>query len=221
MAAKPRGFTFIELMIVVAMIAILVTIAIPNLLSARMAANETAAIATLRTVASAQATFLQRARVDVDADGRGEYGGFLELSAAVAGRASGTAAPAVLSGAFRVLDANGEMAKSGYLFRVFLPDAAGAGVGEPQAGFTPAMVNADSCESVWCAYAWPVNYQQSGLHTFFVNQAGDVLASECADYSGAGKGPAPESAFRNAGTITGPTAVFATGRDGGYWRPAQ
>ena len=42
------------------------------------------------------------------------------------------------------------------------------------AGFTAAMVNADLSETTWCAYAWPVNYQQSGNRTFFTNQGGDV-----------------------------------------------
>src|SRR5262245_65358585 len=70
------GFTLIELMIVVAIIAIIASIAIPNLLSARVSANETAAIATLRSISSAQAQVQASSAIDVDTDGAGEYGSF-------------------------------------------------------------------------------------------------------------------------------------------------
>ena len=52
-----KGFTLVEIMIVVAIIALLAAIAIPNLLRARHNANESAAIATLRTISTAEESF--------------------------------------------------------------------------------------------------------------------------------------------------------------------
>ena len=54
---KQKGFSLIELLIVVAIILIIAAIAIPNLLRARMAANEASAVASIRTINTAEVTY--------------------------------------------------------------------------------------------------------------------------------------------------------------------
>jgi prepilin-type N-terminal cleavage/methylation domain-containing protein len=66
-----RGFSLLELLIVVAIILIIATIAIPSLLRSRQAANESSAVANIRTINTAEVTYLSSAA--------GNYGSLPQL----------------------------------------------------------------------------------------------------------------------------------------------
>ena len=245
---KNGGFTLIELMIVVAIIAIIASVAIPKLMSARLAANESAAISTLRSISSSQAQFQSTASVDSDGDGGGEYGFFGEMSGAMPLREYDQAtdaptigvdllSPAMLSGAFGDVEADGAgdgvVARSGYYFKVFLPQATLAGITgaqpEDAAGGATAGSEPDpnNCEILWCCYAWPVEAGKSGNRTFFINQDGDVLqfGNKAGTYSDLANGPAFDAAFSDAtgGTdMSAPLAINgATANDANLWTVLQ
>jgi len=93
--------------------------------------NTLSAWASLRGLAGSQAAFQERGAIDVDGDGRGEFGFLAELSGAVAlPRSDSALQPPVISGAYRIVRPDGTASRSGYRFRLFLPDAQGHGVRE-------------------------------------------------------------------------------------------
>src|SRR6516225_2274387 len=68
---RERGFSLLELLIVVAIILIIATIAIPSLLRSRQAAQESSAVAQLRTINTAEVTYLS--------SNQGSYGDIVSL----------------------------------------------------------------------------------------------------------------------------------------------
>jgi len=54
---KPKGFSLIELLVVVAVVLILAAIAVPNLLRAKRAANEASSVASLRSISNGQMVY--------------------------------------------------------------------------------------------------------------------------------------------------------------------
>ena len=102
MKNRQKGFSLIELLIVVAIILIIAAIAIPNLLRSKMAANEASAVGSLRSLNTACVTYST------------SYGGFPASLTVLGGEGSGTAPTSTSSQLIdNVLEAG---VKSGYNF---------------------------------------------------------------------------------------------------------
>jgi prepilin-type N-terminal cleavage/methylation domain-containing protein len=135
-----RGFSLIELLIVIAVILVIAAIAIPRLLRSKMVANETSAVASLRTFASVHVTYESTYRQ-----------GYAPALAALGPPPPGTPVSFTNAGLIDQLLASGT--KSGYTFI-----------------YNPVDVNGDGKIDVYTLNANPTVPGQTGDRYFFVDQ---------------------------------------------------
>ena len=137
---KQKGFSLIELLIVVAIILIIAAIAIPNLLRARIAANESSAVSSVRTINTAEVTY----QTSYPTNG---YAAALTNLGGAAGACVPTAAAACLIDS--VLSAG---AKSGYSFAAV--------------GANPI----NGANTTYTVGTSPVSFNQTGVRNFCANE---------------------------------------------------
>lgn len=156
-----KGFTLIEMMIVVAIIAVIAAIAIPNLLAARRTANQSNAIAACKDVGGAQNMYH---RTDWDLDGIHEYAPlFPTLYTQVDGAGSQIK---LISEALSLAIAV-PTALHGYWFNDITADGvAGA-----------YLVGADQPDDYGIC-ANPGRYPRSGIETYIMDTTGTVYAMD-------------------------------------------
>jgi len=170
---RQRGFSLIELLIVVAIILIIAAIAIPNLLRARIAANESSAAASVRTISTAELTY-QSSYPSI---------GFASTLAALGGAdVSCSAGPSSTNGC--IIDyalqqaVSSGTAKSGYFFAVGAVASSGSGAtDEYYVNAYPSYVNTTGVKEFCAVQDNVVRYKTPGTSGGSLNSVANCQAA--------------------------------------------
>ncbi len=184
--------------IVSALLILGASFAFPTLCAARSNANESAAIASLKNISSAQAQMQASGFLDVNGNGGGEYGFFAELSGSLPVRTKDPSVvgakvdPPLLPRRFAKV-VHSRVRSGGYMFQMFLRGPDGVWVAEANdGGGMGCPVDPVKAETEWLCYAWPIVHGSSGKRAFMISQSGDVLASNLSAVTYSGEaGPFP------------------------------
>jgi len=217
-----KGFTLIELMIVIAIIAIIAAIAIPNLLESRITANEAAASASLKSgIFPAQVQWQAGGYQDADGDNIGEYA-TLEYLASVKLGTRAAANVNLLQGALAA-ERNPDVTSrtsSNYLFvaQVHGIDAAGPAVGAVISEGTDLDVFAvgQSCtfnERAFLVGATPLKINDVGRRVFVMGAEGQVRSPAGANAVATTTAMAPVAGSTAATCIAGMVTTQSTATD--------
>lgn len=144
---RERGFSLLELLIVVAIILIITTVAIPNLIHTRMTANETSALKSLQVMNTACISYMSN------------YGSYPHSQSDLGPPANGTISKtgADILGSDLAPAGSTVVSKSGYIFRYT------AGAASPSGNVNSYTINAD-----------PEQFKDTGVKRFYTDEKGAV-----------------------------------------------
>jgi len=198
---------------------IVAAIAIPSLLRSRIGANETYTIGTLKAIAAGQEQFRSAAVVDQDQDGLGEYGFLTELAGKSMCRGSeiSVATSPYIPGIWGQTNGFGVVVRSGYCYKLFLPNGRGGALEETYDPPNPSSETADAQEQAYLVYAWPMS-QKTGSRTFLLDQNGQIWQRDGFKRFGQSNPPAWDEALASPdGSGKKEFGLIRVGAD--WWNP--